>query len=32
MSCRIDNGNGWLKYTFVRRTVDPQIVVEEIFW
>ena len=24
--------NGWLKYTFVRRTVDPQIVVEEIFW
>ncbi|MGW7553250.1 hypothetical protein [Streptomyces rimosus] len=27
-----DNGHGWLKYTFVRRTDDPQIVVEEIFW
>ncbi|KUL24444.1 hypothetical protein [Streptomyces regalis] len=27
-----DNGNGWLKYSFVRRTEDPQIVVEEIFW
>ncbi|GAA3059173.1 hypothetical protein GCM10020000_47620 [Streptomyces olivoverticillatus] len=27
-----DNGHGWLKYTFVRRTEDPQIVVEEIFW
>ncbi|CAM5547833.1 MULTISPECIES: hypothetical protein [Streptomyces] len=27
-----DNGHGWLKYTFVGRTDDPQIVVEEIFW
>ncbi|MFF4408070.1 hypothetical protein ACFY2W_03160 [Streptomyces sp. NPDC001262] len=27
-----DNGHGWLKYAFVRRTEDPQIVVEEIFW
>ncbi|MFE0043204.1 hypothetical protein [Streptomyces albireticuli] len=27
-----DNGHGWLRYTFVRRTDDPQIVVEEIFW
>lgn len=27
-----DNGHGWLTYTFVRRTEDPQIVVEEIFW
>jgi hypothetical protein len=27
-----DNGKGWLKYTFVPRTEDPQIVVEEIFW
>lgn len=30
--CFFDNGKGWLKYTFVRRTEDPQIVVEEIFW
>ncbi|MEU5049540.1 hypothetical protein [Streptomyces sp. NPDC021096] len=27
-----DNGHGWLRYTFVRRIEDPQIVVEEIFW
>lgn len=27
-----DNGSGWLKYSFVRRTEDPQIVAEEIFW
>ncbi|MGW1623380.1 hypothetical protein [Streptomyces sp. NPDC002172] len=30
--CLFDNGSGWLKYTFVRRTEDPQIVVEELFW
>ncbi|MFI7299726.1 hypothetical protein [Streptomyces sp. NPDC050121] len=30
--CLFDNGKGWLKYTFVRRTEDPQIVVEEVFW
>ncbi|WP_037678732.1 hypothetical protein [Streptomyces griseus] len=27
-----DDGNGWLKYVFVPRVEDPQIVVEEIFW
>lgn len=27
-----DNGHGWMTYTFIRRTEDPQIVVEEIFW
>jgi hypothetical protein len=27
-----DNGHGWMIYTFVRRTEDPQIIVEEIFW
>ncbi|MDF3142893.1 MULTISPECIES: hypothetical protein [unclassified Streptomyces] len=27
-----DEGIGWLKYVFVPRTEDPQIVVEEIFW
>ncbi|GAB3173661.1 hypothetical protein [Streptomyces incanus] len=27
-----DHGHGWLHYTFVRRTEDPQIIVEEVFW
>ncbi|OIK05591.1 hypothetical protein [Streptomyces monashensis] len=27
-----DDGYGWLKYTFVRRTEDPQITVEQLFW
>ncbi|MET9391650.1 hypothetical protein ABZY20_14745 [Streptomyces sp. NPDC006624] len=27
-----DGGHGWMTYTFVRRTEDPQIVVEEVFW
>jgi hypothetical protein len=27
-----DDGNGWLKYTFVRRSEDPQITVEQLFW
>jgi hypothetical protein len=27
-----DHGNGWVKYSFVRPTEDPQIVVEEVFW
>ncbi|MFJ9717171.1 hypothetical protein ACIRPQ_14705 [Streptomyces sp. NPDC101213] len=27
-----DHGHGWLRYTFVRRVEDPQIIVEEIFW
>ncbi|MEU6540592.1 hypothetical protein [Streptomyces sp. NPDC047000] len=30
--CFFDSGYGWLKYSFVRRTEDPQIVVEEFFW
>ncbi|GHI06690.1 hypothetical protein AQI88_30465 [Streptomyces cellostaticus] len=30
--CFFDYGNGWLKYVFVRRTEDPQITVEELFW
>ncbi|WP_329218676.1 hypothetical protein OG352_20100 [Streptomyces sp. NBC_01485] len=30
--CLFDNSNGWLKYTFVRRTDGPQIVIEELFW
>ncbi|GGN25499.1 hypothetical protein [Streptomyces fuscichromogenes] len=30
--CFFDDGYGWLKYTFVRRAEDPQIVVEELFW
>ncbi|WP_369223570.1 hypothetical protein AB5J52_21970 [Streptomyces sp. R39] len=30
--CLFDNIRGWLKYSFVRRTEDPQIVVEELFW
>lgn len=27
-----DSGRGWLRYTFVARMTDPQIVVEEMFW
>jgi len=27
-----DNHRGWLVYTFIGRTEDPQIIVEEIFW
>ncbi|MER5732398.1 hypothetical protein ABT084_29380 [Streptomyces sp. NPDC002138] len=27
-----DRGRGWLRFTFVHRAEDPQIVVEEIFW
>ncbi|WP_406476162.1 hypothetical protein [Streptomyces sp. NBC_01615] len=27
-----DNHKGWLAYTFVRRSADPQIVVVEVFW
>lgn len=27
-----DDGNGWLKYTFVPRAEDPQIIVEQVFW
>jgi hypothetical protein len=27
-----DNGYGWMKYTFVPRIEDPQIIVEEVFW
>jgi hypothetical protein len=27
-----DSGNGWLVYTFVRRSEEPQILVYEVFW
>lgn len=27
-----DNHRGWLICTFIPRTEDPQIIVEEIFW
>jgi hypothetical protein len=27
-----DHGRGWLRYSFVRRTTDPQIVIDECFW
>ncbi|MFC4505586.1 MULTISPECIES: hypothetical protein [Streptomyces] len=27
-----DEGQGWLKYTFVPRIEDPQIIVEQVFW
>lgn len=27
-----DHGRGWLRYVFIRRTTDPQIIVEEVFW
>jgi hypothetical protein len=27
-----DNHYGWLVYTFVPRSADPQILVEEVFW
>ncbi|WP_210592529.1 hypothetical protein [Streptomyces sp. GESEQ-35] len=27
-----DDGNGWLKYTFVPRIENPQIIVEQVFW
>lgn len=27
-----DHHRGWMIYTFVPRTEDPQIIVEEIFW
>lgn len=27
-----DDGDGWLTYTFVPRSEDPQILVFEIFW
>ncbi|WP_327380000.1 hypothetical protein [Streptomyces sp. CB02400] len=26
------HGHGWLRYTFIRRVEDPQIIVEEVFW
>ncbi|MER6014843.1 hypothetical protein [Streptomyces bluensis] len=28
----LDHGHGWLTYTFVPRTEDPQIIVEQVFW
>ncbi|MGW1768836.1 hypothetical protein ACWCQL_32940 [Streptomyces sp. NPDC002073] len=27
-----DRGHGWLRYTFVHRTTDPQIAIEQLFW
>ncbi|MGW6569802.1 hypothetical protein [Streptomyces sp. NPDC054975] len=30
--CYFGHGRGWIHYAFVRRTADPQIVVEEVFW
>lgn len=27
-----DHGRGWLRYVFVRRAADPQIIVQECFW
>jgi len=27
-----DDGDGWLTYTFVPRSEDPQILVFEVFW
>ncbi|MEV4340062.1 hypothetical protein [Streptomyces sp. NPDC049590] len=30
--CYFGHGNGWLKFVFVPRVEDPQIVVEELFW
>ncbi|MFJ8489856.1 hypothetical protein ACIRBZ_16015 [Streptomyces sp. NPDC094038] len=27
-----DDEQGWLKYAFVPRIADPQIIVEELFW
>ncbi|MFB7170017.1 hypothetical protein ACFCYM_04180 [Streptomyces sp. NPDC056254] len=30
--CYFDHGRGWIHYTFTRRTADPQIIVEEVFW
>ncbi|MEU3350282.1 hypothetical protein [Streptomyces sp. NPDC037389] len=27
-----DGGRGWARFVFIRRTADPQIVIEELFW
>ncbi|GGR02861.1 hypothetical protein WEB32_10380 [Streptomyces netropsis] len=27
-----DSGRGWARFVFIRRTADPQIVIEELFW
>ncbi|OEJ23153.1 hypothetical protein AR457_00025 [Streptomyces agglomeratus] len=27
-----DHGHGWLRYTFVHRTAEPQIIIESLFW
>ncbi|MFF4216316.1 MULTISPECIES: hypothetical protein [Streptomyces] len=27
-----DSSRGWARFVFIRRTADPQIVVEELFW
>ncbi|MFC0843368.1 hypothetical protein ACFH04_06395 [Streptomyces noboritoensis] len=27
-----DRGRGWLRYVFIHRTAEPQIVIERLFW
>ncbi|MFE9221158.1 hypothetical protein ACFYN3_33110 [Streptomyces lavendulae] len=27
-----DSNRGWIRFTFLPRVAEPQIVVEEIFW
>lgn len=27
-----DRNRGWLRYTFIRRAAEPQIVIENVFW
>ncbi|MFI6567573.1 hypothetical protein [Streptomyces sp. NPDC050534] len=30
--CHFDSGRGWMRYVFIPRSADPQIIVEELFW
>ncbi|MEV6685099.1 hypothetical protein AB0N28_07130 [Streptomyces sp. NPDC051130] len=27
-----DNSHGWLRYTFIHRAAEPQIIIEQLFW
>lgn len=27
-----DHNRGWLRHTFIRRAVDPQVIIEVVFW
>ncbi|OKI61637.1 hypothetical protein [Streptomyces sp. MJM1172] len=27
-----DHNHGWLRYTFIRRAAEPQIIIETVFW